>query len=94
LYYLGAGRSPGYGVVNGSARFEIHRHLEVVAQVTNVLNKRYATAAQIGVTGFTESAAFIARPFPAVSGEFPLQQSTFYAPGSPRAFSVATRVKF
>jgi outer membrane receptor protein involved in Fe transport len=94
VYYLGPGSSAGYGVVNAGARFEIHRNLEVVAQLNNVFDKRYATAAQLGSTGFTGDATFIARPFPAIGGEFPLQQATFFAPGAPRMFSVATRVKF
>ena len=94
LYYLGSGKSPGYGIVNAGSRFEIHRNLELVAQLSNVFNKRYSTAAQLGATGFTTDAAFIARPFPAIGGEFPLQQTTFYAPGAPRAFSIGTRVKF
>ena len=93
-YYLGSGKSPGYGIVNAGTRFELHRNLELVAQLSNVFNKRYSTAAQLGATGFTGDGAFIARPFPAISGEFPLQQATFYAPGAPRAFSIGTRVKF
>jgi hypothetical protein len=28
------------------------------------------------------------------SGEFRLQQSTFFAPGAPRAFSIGTRLRF
>ena len=94
LYYLGSGKSAGYGVVNTGLRLEIHRRLEVSALLNNVFNKRYATAAQLGSTGFTSNANFIARPFPPIGAEFPLQQATFYAPGAPRTFSVGTRVKF
>jgi outer membrane receptor protein involved in Fe transport len=93
-YYLGPGKSAGYGVVDAGTRFEIHRRLELIVQLNNVFNKRYATAAQIGPTGFTASNTFIARPFPAINGDFPVQQSTFFAPGAPRMFSVGTRVKF
>ena len=94
FYYLGPGKSAGYGVVDAGTRFLIHPKLELFAKFDNVFNKRYATAAQIGPTGFTASNTFIARPFPAVNGEFPVQQSTFFAPGAPRMFSVGTRVKF
>jgi outer membrane receptor protein involved in Fe transport len=94
FYYLGSGKSPGYGIVNSEVRLDITRHIDLTAQVTNVFNKRYSTAAQLGTTGFTGDGTFVARPFPAVNGEFPLQQSTFYAPGAPRAFSVGTRVNF
>jgi len=93
-YYLGPGGVAGYGVVNAGVRVEIYRNIEVTAQLNNAFNKRYSTAAQLGSTGFTSDAWFIARPFPAVGGEFPVQQATFYAPGAPRAFSVGTRVKF
>jgi outer membrane receptor protein involved in Fe transport len=93
-HYLGPGKSAGYGVVDAGARYLIHPRLELIAQLNNIFNKRYATAAQIGPTGFTESNTFIARPFPPISGEFPVQQSTFFAPGAPRMFWVGTRVKF
>jgi outer membrane receptor protein involved in Fe transport len=93
-YYLGPGKSAGYGVVDTGARYQIHPKLELIAQLNNVFNKRYASAAQIGPTGFTESNTFIARPFAAIDGEFPIQQSTFFAPGAPRMFWVGTRVKF
>jgi len=94
IYYLGSGKSPGYGIVNAEMRFEMARHLDVTAQLSNLFNKRYSTAAQLGTTGFTSDATFIARPFPSTGGEFPLQQSTFFAPGAPRAFSIGTRVRF
>ena len=93
-YYLGPGAVAGYGVVNAGVRVEIHRNIEVTGQLNNAFNKRYASAAQLGSTGFTDDARFIARPFPPVGGEFPVQQATFYAPGAPRAFSVGTRLKF
>lgn len=81
VYYLGSGKSAGYGIVNAETRFEVTRHLDVTAQLTNLFNTRSATAAQLGTTGFTSDATFIARPFPSVAGELPLQQSTFFAPG-------------
>jgi len=93
-YYLGTGRSAGYGIVNAGLRVEVYRNIEVIGELSNAFNKRYSTATQLGSTGFTGDARFIARPFPPIGGEFPVQQATFYAPGAPRAFSVATRVKF
>ena len=94
IYYLGPGKSGGYGVVDAGMHYQIHPKLELNAQLNNVFNKRYSTAAQIGPTAFTESNTFTARPFPAINGEFPVQQSTFFAPGAPRMFWVGTRVKF
>jgi len=52
------------------------------------------TAAQLGPFGFTDTGAFIARPLPAIGGEFPLRQATFYAPGAPVRAWVGTRFKF
>jgi outer membrane receptor protein involved in Fe transport len=93
-FYLGSGRAAGYGVVNAGARYRILPKLELVVQLTNVFNKRYDTAAQVGPTAFTSTGNFIARPFPAVGGEFPVTGSSFFAPGAPRMYSIATRVKF
>jgi outer membrane receptor protein involved in Fe transport len=93
-YYLGPGGVAGYGIVNAGVRVEIHRYFEVTAQLNNAFNKRYSTATQLGATGFTSEATFIARPFPPVGGDFPVQQATFYGPGAPRAYSVGARLKF
>jgi outer membrane receptor protein involved in Fe transport len=93
-YYLGPGTVAGYEVMNAGVRFDLHKHLELTAQFDNIFNKRYSTAAQLGATGFRDDATFIARPFPAVGGEFPVQQATFYSPGAPRSFIVGTRLRF
>jgi outer membrane receptor protein involved in Fe transport len=92
--YFGPGKAAGYGLVDAGARYQIHPKLEFFAQLNNVFNKRYATAAQLGSTAFTTEGNFVARPLPAVGGEFPLIGATFFAPGAPRMFSVGTRVKF
>ena len=93
-YYLGPGTAPAYGVLNLGARYAVHSKLELVAQVTNVLNRRYYSAAQLGPTAFTSTGTFIAREFPAVGGEFPVAETTFFAPGAPRQLSVGTRIRF
>lgn len=94
LYYLGPGTSPGYVVLNSGARYQVHRRLQLFVQVNNLLDRRYYTAAQLGTTAFTGSGAFIARPFPAIGADFPLQHATFYAPGAPRAAWGGIRIKF
>jgi hypothetical protein len=58
--------------------------LELFAKINNLLDRRYYTAAQLGPVGFTDTSAFIARPLPAVNGEFPAVRATFFAPGAPR----------
>ena len=94
MYYLGPGSSPGYAVVNVGARYQVHRRLQLFAQVNNLFDRHYYTAAQLGTTGFTAGGTFIARPFPAVGGEFPLQRGTFFAPGAPRAAWGGIRIRF
>ncbi len=93
-YYLGPGRSPGYAVVNLGAQYRAHRGAELFLRVNNLLDRRYYTSAQLGPTGFTDSGSFIARPFPAVGGEFPVRQSTFFAPGAPRGAWGGIRFRF
>jgi outer membrane receptor protein involved in Fe transport len=84
VYYLGPGTSPGYGVVNLGARYQLQKRVQLFAQINNLLDHHYYTAAQLGPTGFTNQGTFIARPFPAdADGNFPIAHATFYAPGSP-----------
>ena len=93
-YYLGPGDTPGYAVVNLGARYRLASKLQLFAELNNVLDRTYFTAAQLGPAAFTATGAFIARPFPAMNGKFPVQQSTFFAPGAPRAVFVGTRLTF
>lgn len=83
VYYLGEGFSPGYGVLNLGGHYRIQKHVEFFAQINNVLNHHYYTAAQLGTTPFDNNYNFIARPFPPVDGNYPLRTSTFFAPGAP-----------
>ncbi|MEO8592389.1 MAG: TonB-dependent receptor [Candidatus Solibacter sp.] len=94
VYYLGPGRTGGYSVMNLGGRYRLQKHLEMFAQVNNLLNHRYYTAAQLGATGFTAQGTFLARPLPAVGGQFPLIGSTFLAPGAPLAAWGGIRVSF
>jgi outer membrane receptor protein involved in Fe transport len=94
LFYLGSGRAPAYAVVNMGAHYDVTPRLQFFAQINNLFNREYFTAAQLGPTGFTDSGTFIARPFAAVDGEFPVQHATFYAPGAPRGVWGGVRIKF
>ena len=93
-YYLGPGSTPAYGIVNIGVRYDLNKWLQLIAQFNNVFDSQYYTAAQLQGTGFTSTGNFIARPFPAVAGEFPVQQATFYAPGAPATYWIGTRVRF
>ena len=94
-YYLGPGRSAGYAVFNLGASWRVTPQWQLSAQVNNLFDTGYNTAAQLGATGFDANGNFLARPFGGTSAAgFPLQQSTFYAPGAPRLISVSLRYVF
>ena len=95
-FYLGPGKTGGYTVVNIGAEYQPIEALTVFAQVNNVLDRQYYTSAQLGVTGFDSAGNFVARPFagPIVDGERPLQGSTFFSPGAPRAYWFGVRYSF
>lgn len=91
-YYLGSGRSAGYAVFNLGASWTPTPGLKLFAQVANLADRRYSTAAQLGASAFTASGAFQARPYGGSSAAgYPLQSSTFYAPGAPRSLTVGLR---
>jgi outer membrane receptor protein involved in Fe transport len=89
--YLGAGRSPGYAVVNLGARQRVDRSVTLIAQVDNLFDRRYSTGSLLGASGFDASGNFVARPLPATGAAFPLVHSTFQAPGAPRSAWVGVR---
>lgn len=93
-YYLGEGVAEGYAVVNLGARVGLTSRLDAVMQVNNLFDRRYVTAAQLGPMAFTQEGRFIARPFPAINGEFPVTRSTFVAPGAPIRGWVGLRARF
>jgi outer membrane receptor protein involved in Fe transport len=95
-YFLGPGSSGGYAVANLGAELRPTTRLGLFLQVNNLFDRRYASAAQLGATGFTANGTFVARPFagPVIGGERPLQQSTFLAPGAPRAYWAGFRYSF
>jgi outer membrane receptor protein involved in Fe transport len=94
VYYVGDGTSDGYAVVNLVAHFTLTRWLQVVGQVDNLFDRKYSTGAQLGPAGFTSTGTFVARPFPAVNGAFPVRQTTFLAPGAPVRGWIGARVHF
>jgi hypothetical protein len=94
IYYLGPGTSPGYGVLNLGGRYQIRRWIQVFGQINNLLDHHYYSGAQLGSTGFAANGNFIARPFPAVSGAFPIVHATFYAPGAPISAWGGLRFRF
>ncbi len=95
VYYLGPGHNPGYSVLNLSLAFQPTKALKIFAQVNNVLDRKYSSAAQLGPTGFTDAGGYQSRPFPAnAEGDRPLRHATFYAPGAPRSVQVGAKLAF
>ena len=84
-YYLGPGPAPAMRSSISAPATGSRPGCRSLAQINNLFDRRYYTAAQLGPLGFTETGDFIARPFPRSNGEFPVRQATFYAPGAPIA---------
>ena len=93
-YYLGAGAIDGYAVVDLGVRYTLTRRLEMIGQVNNLFDARYATGALLGPAALTESGTFVARALPPIHGEFPVPQTTFLAPGAPVRAWVGARLHF
>ena len=95
VFYLGPGATPAYAVVSLSARYQWTPRVQFFVRVNNLFDQHYYTAAQLGATGLTNAGTFIARPFPATaSGDFPVRQSAFFAPGAPIGIWGGVRISF
>jgi outer membrane receptor protein involved in Fe transport len=93
--YLGPGRSSGYAVLNLSTNLQLHKRIKAFVQINNVFDRQYFTAAQLGAAAFNANGAFQARAFGGSSANgFPVQNSTFFAPGAPRNISAGLSFAF
>jgi outer membrane receptor protein involved in Fe transport len=92
--FFGSGKSPGYALFDLGTKYRASRRLSFFAQINNLFDRRYATAAQLGVTGLTATGSFIARPFAASGDNSTLVASSFYAPGAPRTIWGGVRYEF
>jgi outer membrane receptor protein involved in Fe transport len=81
-------------VVSLEARYQLQKRVQIFAQVNNLLDHHYFTAAQLGPTGFNSQGDVVARPLPPVNGNYPLVNATFYAPGAPFGAWGGIRVSF
>ncbi len=81
VYYLGQGFSPGYGVTNVGAHYQMFSKLQLFVQLDNIFDHHYYTAAQLNTTPFDNARNFIPRPF--ASNADAVRNSTFYSPGAP-----------
>lgn len=87
IFYLGPGKSPGYGIGNIGARYQMTPRIQLFVQMNNLLDKHYSTGAQLGTTPFDDSDRFVAQPFGTPYGDdpdiVPIRSSSFQAPGTP-----------
>jgi outer membrane receptor protein involved in Fe transport len=94
-YYLGPGKSPGFGIVNMGTRYTFNPHFELFAEINNVLNRHYYTAGQLSDTPYNDSGAFAAREFAKnASGDYPIRNTTYLAPGAPFGIFGGLKVSF
>ncbi|AFL86721.1 outer membrane receptor protein [Terriglobus roseus DSM 18391] len=94
-YYLGSGKSPGYGVVNLGSRYKFNPHFELFAEINNLLNRQYYTTGQLATTPYDNNGNFTARPFTAyASGDYPLRNTTYLSPGAPITVFGGMKVSF
>jgi outer membrane receptor protein involved in Fe transport len=86
-FYLGTGKSSGYVVADLGVRYQIAARIQLFAQCNNLLDRHYATGAQLGTTPFDNNDHFVARPFGTPygtgDGAIPVRSSEFLAPGMP-----------
>lgn len=96
LYYLGPGRTRGYWLANAGVELRPTAKITLWLRIRNLLDRRFATAAQLGPTGFDEDGRFQGTPFagPELDGELPVQSSTFFGPGAPRSLQLGGRLRF
>jgi outer membrane receptor protein involved in Fe transport len=93
-HFLGSGRAAGYARVDLGTSWDAAPRLRLFAQISNLFDRRYATASQLNATGFTADGNFIARPFAAQGDNAGVVASTFYAPGAPRTIWAGMRYAF
>ena len=94
-YYLGIGKVPAYAVVNLGTRYTFNPHLELFAEMNNLLNQKYYTTGQLATSPYNDSGAFIGREFtPYPSGDYPVRNTTFVSPGAPFTIFGGLKVNF
>jgi iron complex outermembrane recepter protein len=84
--FQGAGRVPGFAVLDLTTRWKLRPGWELFARVSNVFDRRYSSGGLLGENAFDPSGALQA---PA-----DWQHEQFVAPGAPRAAWIGLRVQF
>jgi outer membrane receptor protein involved in Fe transport len=95
VFYTGAGRSAGYAVLNVNADYRPTPRLKLFMQINNLLDRQYATAAQLGANAFDANGNWAVHPLLRnANGDYPVTRGTLLAPGAPRAFFAGMRLSF
>lgn len=85
--FEGAGKLPGYAILNLNADADLGRGWQLFGKVNNVFDKRYETAGALAENPFAANGSFQANPDD-------WRRETFVAPGAPRAAWVGIRYSF
>ena len=85
--FEGAGRLPGYAILNFNAEANLGKGWQLFGKVNNVFDKRYGTVAALAENPFASNGSF-------QSDSNNWHHETFVAPGAPRAAWVGLRYAF
>jgi outer membrane receptor protein involved in Fe transport len=85
--FLGSGTLGGYALVNLRAQYDLSRGWELFARISNVFDRRFATAGQLGENPFGAGGQF-------QTNSDDWTRDTFFAPGAPRAGWIGVRYRF
>ncbi|MDD2885733.1 MAG: TonB-dependent receptor [Dechloromonas sp.] len=85
--FEGAGRLPGYAILNLNAEVRLGQGWQLFAQVNNLFDTRYSTAGALAENPFNAAGAFQVD-----SADW--RRETFVAPGAPRAIWLGVRHVF
>ena len=85
--FSGAGRVPGYAILNLNGNFDLGAGWEFFGRVNNLFDKRYGTVAALAENPFDSNGAF-------QNNSDNWKHETFIAPGAPRAAWVGVRYRF
>ena len=85
--FEGAGKLPGYAILNLNLDADLGRGWQLFGKVNNVFDKRYETAGALAENPFAANGTFQSNPDD-------WRRETFVAPGAPRAAWVGIRYSF
>ena len=85
--FFGSGRLPGYGILSLNGTLDLGAGWEIFANINNVFDKGYGTAAALAENPFNSAGAF-------QNSSANWTHETFLAPGAPRAAWIGVRFRF